>query len=513
MGEAKSVFHLIEDENESLSFAEKYETEGLLGIDLSLNDLPYEFENSVQNFLSKASREYLEDLQIELYVLKTADYEHLITCDAVQKKVFIVDFFYSSLSHEAFVELKLYLCVLQTHLHPTKTDLLLDLEPHRKEFLLLKTKRLNEEVKDVMSLEIPIHVMGLSLIYLYRSKLPSLSHLERKMLRELISNAKLKKILNLRDNAFDYIKNGELDHRQSMEQFRQFERHVQDHSQDIVDYVENRLSKKRILIWFWWTVSPFLTKDTSFLLDVLSQETSIERVYIDLPLANQDFFDRFFRADDLNEDDLERHIKDIYPPFFDEYQKETILYASAVKKLKNLSKSFYCTGQMGYDLLKSMPFINESLKLEFPDDRHWLSCISNELNQISSLKEREIVLFIQFLKPVFKIPPLILDEERVETLMHVDQFTGFSPYEPSNSIASFSFHTSKKESFVLTDVNKAYFHKEPIIYIPEEESEIHPIDHSKFNCFSLYKTLLYSFHSNGGGKKSPQTNPTLRYQH
>ena len=342
------------------------------------------------------------------------------------------------------------------------------------------------------------------------------SILEKKIIRDIIGTEYTKKLLGLSDNAYKYMET-EIHpdnnfYTDSLKKHFQFKEAISPLKETFENYTSNYLSKKKIIIWNWWTISPFIAADLSILLPMIMETMSIEQIYIDLSLSSEKIINQYIKKKNINESTLEKEIKKIYPPILKDFQKETLPYVILLEKLQSLSIPVKCFGLDGLDLIEKDPILNSNEKLFYPMDNLWKKVLFKEYQQLNYKKDNKVTIFFMFLKPMFLIPKNINDE-RVEKIIHVDRFTGFGPDKPENSLAHYSHHTKGyQSSFVVKNIKKLFFASENIVYFPYKENlDMPALDNTYFNQFSIFDTMLYSGYNEGRGNKnlSPQDYPKI----
>ena len=454
----------------------------------------------------------------------------------LEGNVFVDSFFFHAITSETKEEVTTYLIYVYITLNHLLPDLEIACFELEKEFLKSKSELFDQQEYDVLFNGIfdnkshnQIHLFGLIFVTLVHSyRMSEINAIEKSIVREYIGKEEIKKILGFDEDDYLYMENPKF----SGDQIKQADKisAVIDEEQiSIEDYVKNAFGGKKILLWNWWTISPFLIKDISIFLNLLSQYKKIKKIYIDLPQNISPHVQNYLRGA-TTEKNLEPFVKQVYPSFLKDYVKEITPYLIVLDRVKTLFSTFFkqdlmdseknkkvsdeflnCFGLKADEFLEYLPLVNKENKIYFEIEQHWYQLFLKEWQSCVHYDEDEIVIFIQAMKPMLYLPNHfnnISENNPLVRLLHADKFTGFGREKPENFLALYSqYHGYKKQSFVLPNLKKHFFSNDIILPLndrnkknqsSESMSNAMVIDDSKFNHFSLYDTLLYSNHHSDG---------------
>ena len=472
-----------------------------------------------ENNSSSIPDEILDEMD-EPIDLKLCHNNYCVTIDKVGKKIYVDDFFFQTLVGKIRWEFNIYLFYIKIYLENKFTDFQIDIYQHYKKIQASRKEEMSSEEMKILGFAQKISNSNtLAISFLNKINYPQetqKSILEKKIIRDIIGTEYAKKLLGLADDAYKYMETGirpdDNFYTDSLKKHFQFKEAIAPLKEDFESYISNGLSKKKIIIWNWWTISPFVAADLSMLLPMLTEAVSIEQVYIDLSLSSEEIINQYIKKKNIDESTLEKEIKKIYPPILKDFQKETLPYIILLEKLQSLSIPIKCFGLDGLELIEKDPILNSDKKLFYPMDNLWKKVLFKEYQQLNHKADNKVTIFFMFLKPMFFIPKNINDE-RIEKIIHVDRFTGFGPDKPENSLAHYSHHTQgHQNSFAVKNIKELFFAPENIVYFPHKEDlEMPALDSTYFNQFSIFDTMLYSGYNEGRGNKelSPQDKPKI----
>ena len=457
-------------------------------------------------------------------------------------KVFVDSFFFHSITSNTKEEIIAYLVYICISLNQLLSDLEIECFQLERQFLETRKKDFSDReytvlYQDIMNNKKSRQIHLLALIFLNRihyDHFTKVSFLEKGIIREKVGNREVKDILGLGDGDYEYMEKAILPPEQ-MEQAEKIADVVDREQISIEDYVSTHLRNKKILLWNWWAVSPFLIKDISFLLSLLSQYKTIKKIYIDLPRGMNSEVQGYL-SNKLEEERLESLIKQVYPSFLKDYHKEVAPYLIFLDRIKTLYSGHFtkdklqgnkktndfldCFGLTAEEILDYLPLVNKESQIYFEIEENWHQLFLKEWQECHSYRDYEIVIFVQALKPMFYLPNYfhhLPENNFLERLIHADKFTGFGPKRPANFLALYSqYHGYRKNSFVLPRLKDYFFVDDIILPLNDHrQSKIDAeqknktenlkntsipmvLDDSKFNCFNLYDTVLYSNQYNNG---------------
>ena len=71
--------------------------------------------------------------------------------------------------------------------------------------------------------------------------------------------------------------------------------------------------------------------------------------------------------------------------------------------------------------------------------------------------------------------PSNLKDSRIEKIIHTDQFTGYGPEKPENSLSIFSrFSSGSRRSFVIPEVKESFVKDEIVVFFPHMDGDTLP---------------------------------------
>lgn len=257
-----------------------------------------------------------------------------------------------------------------------------------------------------------------------------------------------------------------------------------------------------MILWIWWTISPFVSADIAILLPMLYETKKIKKIYIDLCVESDGVLQAYVNGADIPEETVEKEIRKIYPPVIKDFQKETLPYMVLLNKMRELEIPLECFGLSGTELLEIEPIMKQGNKVEYLVDPLWKKLIAKEYSNFTSNDDDDLTIFFYYMKPMYPVP-LRLKDSRIEKIIHTDKFTGYGPEKPENGLAIYSHYCSSSErSFVIPAIAETSLNKEIVVHYPyiESHKESPSLDDQSFNRFSLYDTMVYSSHSGGGGR-------------
>ena len=517
---------------------EQFNTSNLKWSNL-LNSLIHLVRSDFSPLLSLATWQLTDELE-----------EYYLALDK-EGNVFVDTFFFHSITNNTKEEVITYLVYLCISSNQLLSDLEIECFQLEKQFSENRKNVFNEREYAVLYQEIlddkknrQLHVLALVFVNrIHYDDLIKISALEKGIMREKIGNREVKELLGLNDSDYKYMEKEGLLPAQ-MEQAEKIAEVVDREQISLEDYIATHLSNKKILLWNWWAISPFLIKDISLVLNLLSQYKVIKKIYIDLPQSiNSQVQD--YLTDKVKEEYLESFIKQVYPAFLKDYHKEISPYLIFLDRVKTFYRSCLledaedswqksskishshlldCFGLTAEELLGYLPLVNKQNQIYFEIEENWHQLFLKEWQQCHSYREGEIVIFVQSLKPMFYLPSYFNDLSEgsvLERLIHTDKFTGFGPKKPANFLALYSkYYEYHQNSFVLPNI-KNYFFADDIILplndhrqnqMKQEKKQSSQdtyssllLDDSKFNYFNLYDTLLYSNQHNNGHSSFVET--------
>lgn len=452
----------------------------------------------------------LKRLEISIYT--NDNYEEAFIIDSY-KNLYIRSFYYHTLTQNALIELATLVVFFNCHRRNLVVDFILDLVKNTKSFLHSRKKHLKEDeyeaVYSHISEEDKQFIWGLQFVNVlhYGNEFAcKLSHLEVRNLKEIYFSKKMKKILNLDTEDYEYIQKSQpwkTLNTKDQEKFSVIKSEIENNQISIEEYVENQLAKKKILFWCMWTISPFLTMDISRLFTTLHEYKNITRVYLDIPQSSQGAIDEFTTSQHQNENIVENEIRRLYPSIVNEYAKETLPYLKILEKIQLYKISQTCIGESGDELNKRLPILKDN-QLFLKMDEIWESSTIKETKLLPGQSDNDLVIFFYFLKPMNYLAPFMLEHPEIESLIHVDSFTGYGPNKSENQLSYYShFHPQKQQltSFVLSNLQQFSMRDERIVFFPYKDDEYPRFNDEYFNRFHLYDSLLFSGNRGGGGSK------------
>ena len=482
---------------------------------LTFDDLPFEVLEKQQLLYGEKAHFFLLENHIEVSLFKSSTHDSIILVEKEKRQIYINDFFYYTLIKPTLAELKCFILYLHISLKNKLTDLQIDIYQKSKAFKEHRLQKLNKEEIAVLNMigeENKLNVMSWTYVStLYKKDFQQLLLLEKKIIRDTLGSFYAKKLLGLDESLYKYIETevdkSSTEYSLHQDAFDNINKEIERKKIFFEDFAHSHLKNKNMLIWTWWTISPFVAADLSILLPMISEEKTIKKIYLDLSSLSQNVFEDFLNGKIDDEKIVEDEIKKIYPPILKDYQKETLPYMILLEKIKMLGISIECFGFNGLDLMKKEPFLNQNNEIEYPIDANWRRQIFKEYQKLSDYQSDELVIFFQFMKPMYAIPRNLRDS-RLEKIIHTDQFTGYGPNKPENSLAIFSrFTPGPSQSFVLPEVNNSSLREERIVFFPYKETPDFPkLEDSLFNRFGCYDSMIYSsFSENGGSHKKIET--------
>lgn len=518
-----SVFHDKESFLPNSSITKK--------ISFSLSQLPFHMEKQIENIFGESILEDITSTTIPIHLLDSVRAEISPTSSVLfivhkefplSVEFFMKKHFYHCLPKKILEELFLYLYCFSTIFLQKSVDFQIDLFPHHKNLIALKLEKICAEEIDFLNVKdnspFALSWSFLSVVYQNLLEKDLLCYLEKKLIREVFRKEELKISVGLASTDFDYLEKPpsptEENYSKHRKKYLLFEELVHNQKLSLQEYIESCLVNKKLIIWSWWTISPFITSDVSILIPSILEQKNIAAVYVDLCKSSQDTINRYLLQKSNNELEIQKEVKKIYPLYLKDFQKETLPYMILLEKLRMLQTPIQCTGINGEDISSIEPFINENNLLEYDTDERWGNCLQKELQKLSQYSQNELVIFFQFLKPMFKIPEYLTNNPFVERIIHVDKFTGFGPEKPETSLACYSRYSCENQnSFVIPNIDRSFIKDEVIVHLPclhQKNSQQHIyIDNTKFNQFNKYNTLIYSTQSGGGGKGYEDLTPQV----
>ena len=451
---------------------------------------------------------HLAGIQLSLSLFDSNEIKERILVYLPEKKIYIKSFFYYTLVGRVKKDFTIYLIYFYIHMHNLCPDLTIDIYKDLNTYKKKHAAKLNQDEYDsifnINNSDKNIHLYALYFLSMINyPSMDKITIMEKKIIRDLIGVSQAKKMLGLDENAYSYIENGHGSSyaSETEKQTHQLLKDEFDRAKILFeDYAHNLIKKRRILLWSWWTISPFVSADIARLLPMITEAKPVRMVYLDLCCESQDLFNSYIRGEDIDEDILTKEIQKIYPPMLKSYQKEALPYLVVLEKLKQLSIPIKCFGFNGIELLEREPLLTSNNTLYYPVDKLWQKTFLKEYDYIKNNEGDDLSLFFHFMKPMIVFPSG-LNDERVEKIIHTDKFTGFGPHAPQNSLSVFSRYSSATtKSFILPDVANASFNNENIVYFPYKDTNSKvKLEDKHFNKFKLYNTMIYSSFSGGGG--------------
>jgi len=449
-----------------------------------------------------------------LFLFNCSDIEETVIIDINEKKIFIREFLFHTLLGNIHGDFMLYCYAVYLQLHNICSDLDIDLYHYSQDFIQHRRMNFSPEEFDALNYQIKgtesIHLRGMIFTaFINYNSMQKITHLEKKIIRDVVGTHHAKRILGLDENAYNYIEKKSFYQSNKDEERLIFTKLSQELSKKKIDfenYIDSHIVNKSLMVWVWWTISPFVSADISILLPMIHERKRITKIYIDLAVESQQLFSQYSAGAEIADDIIENEIKKIYPPILKDYQKETLPYLVLLNKIRQLAIPVECYGFTGLNLMEYEPAINTKNQIIYPPDKHWKKLLISEYQKSSTQDGDSLVLFFQFMKPMFCVPGNMTNE-RFERIIHVDRFTGYGPEKPENSIAVYSHYlTNTLKSFVYPNLNKASFSAEKIVHFPFSEKKNEPnLDDGGFNRFEVYDTMIYSSHQGGGGRKKHDT--------
>ncbi len=452
--------------------------------------------------------------EITIGIYEDSDYQENILIG--HNEIYLRSFFYKTLTAKTKEELITFIFYHQIVKDPAFNDLLIDLNGLLNDFLKSRQQILNSEefhfLYEEISKEHLISILGLIFVSLmhYKTFDQKLNLIEKKNLKEIFFAKKMKKLLGLEDDAFEYIyeKNDfKKPPKAVIENYTKIKEVIENKKISFMEYIHRTILQKKILFWGIWTISPFLALDISIFLNLLSQSKNLKRIYIDLPISSEIILKKIIAEEKFSqqEDAVEREIKKLYPNFVEDYAKETLPYFALLEKIKIFNIPFFLNGFSGEEIPYKVPQVINK-ELVFENEQDWEESISLEIKNLDKISDQELVIFFFFLKPMHFLPPSIQKNSKVEKLIHGDPFLGYGPKKAENSIATYSqYNTDKSYSFIIENIDKLYFKDEIINHYPQSKFLIYPLKNSHFNQFGLFDSLMYSNFKGGGGFDEKRT--------
>ncbi len=435
-------------------------------------------------------------------------------------EILVQSFFYNSLKEKGKHELISFLLFNHITKQDSFKDLLIEISEYLEPFLSSRKKILADQefhaLYEINKKDNLIYILGIVFVSLmhYADFQERLNLIEKKNLKEIFFTEKLKKILGLKKDAFEYIYKKHYIKKQdedTQDKFFKIKQIIDDNRIDLMDYVNERLINKKILFWGIWTISPYLAVDISQLIVLLSQTKFIKRIYLDLPDESEVNLKKYLNSDFSSvENKIDDEIKKLYPSFIEDYAKETLPYINLLEKIKLFNIPFFVNGFSAEELVYKVPrVVNE--ELVFDNEKLWQESISLELSNYDRIADNEIVIFFYFIKPMHYFISELSQNEKIEKLLHGDPYLGYGPDQAENSIALYSQYSGENTySFVLENIKQFFFKDEIINHYPQSAMLPYPIKNSHFNEFKVFDSFLYSGFKGGGGLKNEFT-PTPEF--
>lgn len=452
--------------------------------------------------------EALGGLDFSIRLFQASEIEEAVLIDAESHTLYVKEFYYYTLVGRVLHEFHTYLSLLFLALNGECSDLLIDLHGLAPEFTKARENVHSSEEREALSLD-PADLYRphlLALIFVARihaGGVEKVTILEKKVIRDILGTRHAKRLLGLEDSAYRYLEKRESSLELTLgdhERCQTLAEDIRENKLDFDQYVSESLVKKNLLLWIWWTISPFVSADVAILLPMLYESRKIKKIYIDLCQESQAVISDYVAGKNVSEEAVEEEIKKIYPPVLESYQKETLPYLVLLGKLRDFGIPVECFGFSGVELMEREPLLGKDNLLYYATDREWKRVFYQAYQDMTSGVSDDLVIFIHFMKPMFALPPHLCDE-RLERIIHTDKFTGFGPNKPENGLSLYSrFAHGNGRSFVLPKLSDRKLKDDIIVYFPYMEDRDQPrLDDSQFNRFSLYNTMIYSSHSGGGG--------------
>ncbi len=448
---------------------------------------------------------------ISFQIFENDDYEESFVIDD-KRDIYLSSFYYQTLTERTRSEVATFLLFNQLMGNEDyRSDLLVDMHAFLENFLRSRKNILNDlefnHLYQSLLKDYSEQILGLVFVSVihYDKYQEKLNLIEKRNLKEIFFPHKLKKMLELEENSFEYIyKNSKLSDASEgvREKFYRIEKIIDEHKISLLEYIQRNLPEKKILFWSIWTISPYLALDIGLFFNLLNQTKVIKRIYLDLPLESERNLKKLFGQKEVHslEDALEKEIKKLYPGFVDDYAKETLPYLVLLEKIRLFNIPFFVNGFSGNDIPYKIPQLVEQ-KLVFDNEIEWEESITLEHRNSTKLDHNELVIFFFFLKPMHFFPSFLEGEPMVEKLLHGDPFLGYGPQKAENSLAIYSqYRQHKPQSFVLDNIEEHYFKNEIINYYPQYKLIPYPIKSSHFNEFKIFDALLYSNFKDGGSR-------------
>ncbi|MBN8215924.1 MAG: hypothetical protein J0L75_04745 [Spirochaetes bacterium] len=435
--------------------------------------------------------------------------EEPVLLDTANRILYVRDFFYHTLVGKILREFHLYAAFQYALQHGAPPDAAIDLYGDLDAYLEARRGQLSEEEFATLSLDDAAthRSHALALMFVARVRTGSFQRtcaLEKKAVRDLLGTCKAKQLLGLDESAYRYLETpgaaGEQVERER-EICRDVAAEFEARKLAFEDYVHQQLPRKNLLLWIWWTISPFVAADVSILLPMIYELKKVRKIYIDLARESQPVIDDYLAGKAVTDEQLEEEIRRIYPPVLETFQKETLPYHVLLEKIRDFGIPVECFGFNGAELMEMEPLLGSDNRLHYPPDRAWRRLFYGAYQERMSADHDDLEIFIHFMKPMFTLPPGFSDE-RFERIIHVDKFTGFGPKKPENRLSCYSRHAPRSQkSFVLTPLSDSSLAQDAIVYFPFMDDPHMPrLDDRLFNRFGCYQTLIYSSHSGGGGR-------------
>ncbi len=451
---------------------------------------------------------HLHDLEFSIRLFQTSEIEEAVLIDAASHTLLVKEFYYYTLVGKILHEFHTYLSLLFLAQRGEASDLLIDLHEQVPAFLESRKCTHTEAEMEALSLEekdlyLP-HVLALIFVSrIHNGSSDKPSALEKKIIRDILGTRHAKRLLGLEDSAYRYLekKQSPLEiSDQDRQKYLTLAQDIQANKLDFDEYVREQLPKKNLLLWIWWTISPFVSADVAILLPMLYESRKIKKIYIDLCQESQPVISAYVSGKNVSEEAVEEEIRKIYPPVLESYQKETLPYMVLLGKLRDFNIPVECFGFSGIELMEREPLLGKDNLLYYATDREWKRVFYQAYQNMTCLPSDDLEIFIHFMKPMFALPPHLADE-RLERIIHTDKFTGFGPSKPENGLSLYSrFAHGSGRSFVLPKLSERTLKDDIVVYFPYmEDQELPKLDDSLFNKFGLYNTMIYSSHSGGGG--------------
>ena len=481
---------------------------------IELYTLPSEVLARLKQFDSEVLIDFFNHESFPLFLYHASPYPECLMLDPLQKKLFVSEFFYHTAIGSVLEEFKVYLSYMHLYFNDPQLDLHIDLHEKLKAFVSEQTDKLTQE--EISTLQIsdkkPDALNTKAFLFvqlLFSREKKRTTTLERKIIRDIIGTQYAKKLLGLDEDAYAYIEKKtdpfSRDYTKEIEVHHRLSEELESKKVYFEEYAQKIILHKNLLIWTWWTISPFVAADIAILLPLLAETKTIKKVYLDLCEDSQEILQAFIEGQAISEEAIEKEIRRIYPPILKDFQKETLPYLILLEKLKQLGIPLTCYGLEGIDLMERVPYLNQNEELQYPLDKGWKHKLFREYQSMMTNAEDRLTIFFQFMKPMFAIPEQ-LEDERIEKIIHTDKFTGYGPSKPENKLSMYSRHATKSQrSFVVPDIKNTSISKDTIVYFPYMDDEETPkLDDSRFNKFCNYDSMIYSSYHGGGGEREQE---------